>query len=102
MVPSRQSRFLLLPLPMLLLTGVLLESGCRRPAADVAPLGNPPAAATARTVASDSTVKALAEFNRGAARSNNTSTQGPRKSSNRSWPRFRPGRRLVSTWDWPS
>ncbi|MGA2703649.1 MAG: tetratricopeptide repeat protein [Isosphaeraceae bacterium] len=67
MVPLPQSRFLLLTLPMLFLTGVLLESGCRRPAADVAPPGNPPAAPTAQTLASDGTVKALAEFNQGAA-----------------------------------
>jgi tetratricopeptide (TPR) repeat protein len=52
---------------MLLLTGVLLESGCRRPAADVATPGNPPPAPAAQTLASDSTVKALAEFNQGAA-----------------------------------
>jgi len=67
MVPLRQSRFLLLTLPMLFLTGVLLESGCRRPAADVAPPGTPPPAPIAQTLASDGTLKALAEFNQGAA-----------------------------------
>jgi len=52
---------------MLLLTGVLLESGCPRPAADVAPPASPPPAPAAQSLASDGTVKALAEFNQGAA-----------------------------------
>src|SRR5271165_3617029 len=67
MVSLRPSRFLLVALPMLVLTGVLLESGCHRPAADVAPPAIPLAPPASQSLASDGTVKALAEFNQGAA-----------------------------------
>ncbi len=67
MVCLRPSRFLLVALPMVVLTGVLLESGCHRPAADVAPPAIPAPPPASPSIATDGTVKALADFNQGAA-----------------------------------